>query len=81
MSEAAQLWLFLGAFGLIGASFAWQWAHRQDCEAKRIANAEQLMGLERDVKYLLNEVGREHAEGMRARLHHLENRERAREGQ
>lgn len=80
MSEAAQLWLFLGAFGLIGAGFAWQWAHRQDCEARRIEQARKLAQLDGAIKYLLNEVGEDHNEGMRMRLHDLENWRRSRDG-
>lgn len=74
MSEALQIWLFVGAFGLIGASFAWQWAHRYDCETKRLQNMQDITRLRDDVKYLLKEVGEEHNEGLRHRTHFLHNR-------
>lgn len=77
MTETLQIWIagLLGS-GVIG-SFIWQWAHRQDCENKRIANAKALAEHRGDLDYLLHEVGQEHNEGMRARLHFLENRVRA----
>lgn len=70
MSETLQIWLFAAAFALIGLSFAWQWAHRHECESCRIASAKA----RGDIDYLLNEVGEDHNAGMRARLHFLENR-------
>jgi hypothetical protein len=76
VSETLQIWLFAGAFVLVGASFAWQWAHRQDCEKKRLENVKRLTDLESDVTRLFEEVGRRHNEGMRHRLHKVEGRVR-----
>jgi hypothetical protein len=76
VSETLQIWLFavLGA-GVLG-SFYWQWAHRQDCETKRLENVKRLTDLESDVTRLFEEVGRRHNEGMRHRLHKVEGRVR-----
>lgn len=74
MSDVLLLWLFAGAFGLIGACFAWQWAHRNDCENKRLENVKRLTDLESDTRRLFEEVGRAHNEGMRHRLHRAEGR-------
>lgn len=74
MSETLQIWLFAGAFVLIGGSFAWQWAHRSDCERKRLENVARLTHLEHETERLFEEVGRAHNEGMRHRLHDLENK-------
>jgi hypothetical protein len=76
VSETLQIWLFavLGA-GVIG-SFIWQWAHRQDCETKRLDNVKRLTNLESDVMRLFEEVGRAHNQGMRHRLHKAEGRVR-----
>lgn len=74
MSETLQTWLFASAFGLIGVSFAWQWAHRHDCESKRLQNMQDITGMRGEVKYLLDEVGRSHTEGIRRRLHKAEGR-------
>jgi hypothetical protein len=72
MNETLQIWLFgiLGA-GVVG-SFAWQWAHRNDCEAKRIANAERLATLETQMKGVKDEIG-DHESGIRGSIHELRN--------
>lgn len=44
------LWLFGGAFGLIGACFAWQWAHRSECEKRRIEAEARLTKLETEME-------------------------------
>lgn len=74
MTEGLQIWLFAGAFGLIGCSFIWQWAHRHECEKKRLENVARLTHLEHETARLFEEVGRAHNEGMRHRLHRAENR-------
>jgi hypothetical protein len=74
VSETLQIWLFAGSFALIGGSYAWQWAHRKECEKKRIDNAVELSNLKAEVTRLFEEVGRVHNQGMRHRLHRAENR-------
>lgn len=77
MSEALQIWLFAGAFGLIAASYIWQWQHRSDCERKRIENverwakeSERLAKVEAGINQLLAEVG-DHEHGIRGAMHKL----------
>ena len=66
--DALHYWLFGACFSLNVASFVWQWAHRNDCEVKRIADAARLATLDTEMADARAEILR-----TRENIHRLKN--------